>query len=161
MNSVYLSGTCQLGFGQMPKPDPSTLAKDQLIIKVEACVINPSDVLFMRNKYGVSSVYPYTPGWEGSGTVVDASPLMDEATKGYFMNQRVAFVKQGEGSHYTIGGGMAEYIVTSMTSVIPVPPEIDFDHASSFFVNPLTAIGMVERAKELGATSCIVTAAAS
>jgi len=56
---------------------------------------------------------------------------------------------------------MADYIVTTTRSVLPVPDDIDFDHASSFFVNPLTAIGMVERVKELKSRSCIVTAAAS
>ena len=45
--------------------------------------------------------------------------------------------------------------------MIPLPDDVDFDHAASFFVNPLTAIGMVERCKELNAKSCIVTAAAS
>jgi len=56
---------------------------------------------------------------------------------------------------------MADYVVTTTRSILPIPEDIDFDHASSFIVNPLTAIGMVERVKELKAKSCIVTAAAS
>lgn len=32
--------------------------------------MNPSDILFMKGKYNIKLNYPYTPGWEGSGTVV-------------------------------------------------------------------------------------------
>lgn len=58
---------------------------------------------------------------------------------------------------------MAEYCITSIGSIIPIPndPKLTFEKASSFFVNPLTAVCMVERVAEYGATSCIVTAAAS
>lgn len=56
---------------------------------------------------------------------------------------------------------MAEYIVTDVKSIIPIGDDISFEQAASLFVNPLTAIGMVDRAKELGAKAIIVTAAAS
>ena len=58
---------------------------------------------------------------------------------------------------------MAEYAVTSFGGIIPIPddPSLTFDKASSFFVNPLTAICMVERVEELGSSACIVTAAGS
>jgi len=59
------------------------------------------------------------------------------------------------------GGAMADYIVTDNRSVIPLTDDFSFDQASSFFVNPLTAICMVDRCKQLGAKACIVTAAAS
>jgi len=35
------------------------------------------------------------------------------------------------------------------------------EQAATSFVNPLTAVGMVDRIKELGAKSVIITAAAS
>ena len=56
---------------------------------------------------------------------------------------------------------MADYIVTDNKSIIPLNDEFTFEQASSFFVNPLTAIAMVERCKELGSKATIVTAAAS
>ena len=58
---------------------------------------------------------------------------------------------------------MAEYAITSANQIIPIPddPKITFDHASTFFVNPLTAYCMVERVKDLKSKCCIVTAAAS
>ena len=56
---------------------------------------------------------------------------------------------------------MAEYIVTDVRGIIPIGDDISFEQASSLFVNPLTAIGMVDRLKELGSKATIVTAAAS
>jgi NADPH2:quinone reductase len=130
-----------------------------LLIKVEACALNPSDILFMRGKYNIKLKYPYTPGWEGSGTVVSAGG--GGILSKYFVGKRVAFMKQGELGAYKIGGAMAEYIVTDSRSIIPIADEFSFEQSASFFVNPLTAVCMVERCKELGAKSVIVTAAAS
>ena len=158
MNSVLISSHGHVCFGQIPKLESSSLKPNQVLIKVEACALNPSDILFMRGKYNIKLKYPYTPGWEGSGTVVAAgSGLLNQ----YLVGKRVAFMKQGELGTYRIGGAMADYAITENKQVIPLPDDIDFDHAASSFVNPLTAIGMVERCKELGAKSCIVTAAAS
>lgn len=56
-----------VGFTQVDKPK---LEPHQVMIKVEAAAINPSDILFMRGLYNVKLNLPYTPGWEGSGTVV-------------------------------------------------------------------------------------------
>ena len=89
-------------------------------------------------------MYPYTPGWEGSGTVVAVGPgLVNQ----YLFGKRVAFMKQDEFGSGTmrIGGAMADYCVTSNKSIIPITDDFSFEQAASFFVNPLTAICMVER----------------
>lgn len=62
---------------------------------------------------------------------------------------------------YKIGGAMADYCVTDNKAIIPIGDDFSFEQASSFFVNPLTAIAMVERCKELGSKATIVTAACS
>ena len=68
MNSVQITANGVYGFGQMPIQEPGP---NQVQIKVHSAVINPSDILFMRGKYtGIKLDYPYTPGWEGSGTIV-------------------------------------------------------------------------------------------
>jgi NADPH2:quinone reductase len=67
MNSVVITGQGLVGFTQVNKPK---LEPHQVMIKVEAAAINPSDILFMRGLYNVRLNLPYTPGWEGSGTVV-------------------------------------------------------------------------------------------
>ena len=70
MNSVLITKHGEISFGKVPKPDAASLGKNQVLIKVEAAALNPSDILFMRGLYNMQPVYPYTPGWEGSGTIV-------------------------------------------------------------------------------------------
>ena len=112
----------------------------------------------MRGKWGIEIPYPFTPGWEGSGTVVEAGPGQLEQS---FIGKRVGFVKQSEVGKFTFGGAYAEYMVTDTKSVIPVEDDIPLEQASSLFVNPLSAIGLVERLVELKSTTTIITAAAS
>ena len=61
-----------------------------MLIKVHSAVLNPSDILFMRGLYKIKLKYPFTPGWEGAGTVIKAGPGM--LTK-WFVGRRVAFNK--------------------------------------------------------------------
>lgn len=104
-------------------------------------------------------VYPFTPGWEGSGTVVAVGKNLKETN---LVGMKVGFMKQGElPPVYKVGGAMADYCITNANGIIPIPDNISFDHAATFFVNPLTAYCMVYRVKELKSKCCIVTAAAS
>lgn len=143
------------GFGQskVQKPGPG-----QVLIKVHSAALNPSDILFMRGKYNVKVKYPYTPGWEGSGTVIGSGPGMFAE---WLVGKRVAFNKQFEVASFHWGGAMAEYIVTDIRGIIPIADDVTFEQAASLFVNPLTALGMVDRIKELGCKATIITAAAS
>ena len=67
MSSVLIEGHAKYGFGQVPIKGPG---KGQVLVKVEAATLNPSDILFMRGLYNIKLNYPYTPGWEGAGTVI-------------------------------------------------------------------------------------------
>ena len=90
MNSVQITSHGHIAFGQNPKPDVTKLRPNQILIKVEATALNPSDILFMRGKYKIQLTYPFTPGWEGSGTVVGVGPgLLNQ----WLMGKRVAFMK--------------------------------------------------------------------
>lgn len=104
--------------------------------------------------------YPFVPGWEGSGTVVGIAPGSGMLNK-FLLGRNVAFVKQAEIGAYRVGGAYSDYFVTDFRSVIPLSEDFSFDQGASFFVNPLTAVCMVDRVKELGSKACIVTAAAS
>jgi len=111
----------------------------------------------MRGLYAIKVDYPYTPGWEGSGTVVSVG---DKSQNGW-LGKRVGFMKKGELQYFKVGGAYADYCITNTRSLMPLPDEFSFEQGSSFFVNPLTAIGMVERCVKKKAKACIVTAAAS
>ena len=112
----------------------------------------------MRGKYNIKMKYPFTPGWEGSGTVVKAGPGM---LSQWMLGKRVAFNKKPEIGSFNYGGSMADYVVTDYRSVMPLSDEVTLEQGASLFINPLTAIGMVDRIKELKSKVTIVTAAAS
>lgn len=78
----------------------------------------------MRGKYNVKLKYPYTPGWEGSGTVVKSGAGMMAS---WLVGKRVAFNKQMEIGTFNWGGAMAEYIVTDIRGVIPIGDDISFE----------------------------------
>ena len=87
MNSVLITSNGKFGFGQIPIPKPGP---KQLLIKVDSCVLNPSDILFMKGLYNIKLKLPYTPGWEGSGTIVEVGSALKESD---FKGKRVAFMK--------------------------------------------------------------------
>ncbi len=81
-------------------------------------------------------------------------------------NKRVAFTRPMPSDPNTPIGGYAgcyaEYIVTDAKLTIAISnQEIDFDHASCFFVNPATAIGLLETLAKAKARYVIQTGAAS
>ena len=154
MSSVLIEGHAKYGFGQVAIRGPG---KGQVLVKVEAATLNPSDILFMRGLYNIKLNYPYTPGWEGSGTVV----LLGEGASQDLLGQKVAFMKSFEQGTYKDGGSFSEYCVTNVGQVFPISGDLSYDDISSFVVNPMTAVCMVERIKQLRSKCVIITAAAS
>ena len=61
----------------VPKPGPG-----QVLVRVSAAPINPSDLMFVRGLYGVKKPLPAVPGFEGSGTVVAAGSLAGRILRG-------------------------------------------------------------------------------
>lgn len=140
------------GLRIVEKPIPVPKA-GQVLVKIEAAPCNPSDLLFLQGLYGVRKNLPTTPGWEGAGTVVASGGGL----LGWFMKgKRVACAGQTQGD-----GTWAEYYVADAKSCIPLPDEIPMDQAATMIINPLTAVGMVERAIDGGHKAIIQTAACS
>src|SRR5664279_4757055 len=107
----------------------------EVLIKVAAAAVNPSDLAFLRGIYGTRKTLPVVPGFEGSGTVVAAgSGTMSR----FYMGRRVAFVS-GEGD-----GTWAEYAVTPATQCVPLPKNVTLEQGSMMMVNPLTALAFME-----------------
>ena len=50
-----------------PVPRPQ---RGQVLVKMTAAPINPSDLMFLKGLYGVRKPLPVVPGWEGAGRVV-------------------------------------------------------------------------------------------
>lgn len=164
----------ELSLAEVETPDPKP---DQILIRVEAAPINPSDMglLFAaadmsRAEAGGTPDRPVvtaklTPaimsamagrvgqslpaGNEGAGVVVEAGAAPEaQALVGKTVSLR--------------GGGMyAQYRLARASEVLPMPEGITPAQAASAYVNPLTVLGMVETMRLEGHTALIHTAAAS
>ncbi|MEE4116255.1 MAG: zinc-binding dehydrogenase [Marinilabiliaceae bacterium] len=126
--------------------------KGEVLVKMKYAPINPSDISQVNGTFAPYPAYPFTPGIEGSGVVV-------ETGKGI-----IASLRSGKSvacsSKFGKGGTWAEYMVTDATRCVPLPKRVPFNKASMFFVNPMTALSFIELAKK-GRHSAIVNNAAA
>jgi NADPH:quinone reductase-like Zn-dependent oxidoreductase len=154
MTAVVLdsyTGAEALRVEQRPVPKPG---KDEVLVKVAASPINPSDLALLDGEYGFKNPPPIVPGGEGSGTVVAVGPGMAGR---YFLGKRVACLSQGEGS-----GMWAEYVVTSAKGgALPLHKSVSLEQGAMSMINPLTASAFLEIAKQGGHKAIVLTAAAS
>lgn len=153
MTAVVLddyAGLEALRVERRPVPRPG---KNEVLVKVAAAPINPSDLAFLDGQYGFKKPTPVVPGFEGSGTVV--------ATGGgligrYLHGKRVACGSQRQGD-----GTWAEYMVAGPGSALPLAASVSLEQGSMSVVNPLTAVAFMEMAKAGDHRAIVLTAAAS
>jgi NADPH:quinone reductase-like Zn-dependent oxidoreductase len=132
----------------VPKPGP-----DEVLVKVAASPINPSDLTFLEGSYGFKKPVPVVPGFEGSGTVVAVGAGM----MGRYLNgKRVACISQDKGD-----GVWAEYMVTTTNYALPLDSSVSIEQGAMSAINPLTAIAFMEIIKDGGHKTIMHTAAAS
>lgn len=108
----------------------------QVLIKMHTAAVNPSDLMFLRGRYGVRREPPTTPGFEGCGTVVAAGPGLGKL----WVGRRVALASQGN------FGTWAEYTIASAVQVFPLRATISDEQGAMMLVNPLTAWALIDRA---------------
>ena len=115
----------------VPAPQPK---RGEVLVRMLASPINPSDLMYVGGKYGLKPPLPATPGFEGVGVVeATGGGLLGWLRKG----KRVAVINDRVGN-------WAEYTVTKARQVIPVPDDLSDEQAASFFVNPATALAMTQ-----------------
>lgn len=171
---VKASGELELSLAPVPVPTP---AENEVLVRIEASPINPSDIgllfgaadmssaVFSRNASGPVVTAPIPErgmksmaarldqslpvGNEGAGTVVaaGASPAAQA-----LMGKTVAVLA---------GAMYAQYRCVPADQCLPLPPGATAAQGASAFVNPLTALGMVETMRNEGHKALVHTAAAS
>ncbi len=139
-----------LTWRKVPLPRPQA---GQVLIRMAAAPMNPSDLGSIGGSaYSGAITYPFTPGREGSGSVVAVGAgLMPRFLNG----RRVACAL------VTGNGTWAEYMVTTAQLCVPLHRDISFEQGATLMVNPLTALAFFEVARAGKHRAIVSTAAAS
>jgi NADPH:quinone reductase-like Zn-dependent oxidoreductase len=156
----------------MPEPGP-----DQVLVKVEATPINPSDLGLLIGPADMS-----TAKAAGSGAAIKVTASVPAQALPFIaarLDQAMPVGNEGAGTVVKagsseaaqallgktvsmIGGGMyAQYRLLKATDCQPLPAGTTAAEGASWFVNPLTALGMTETMKREGHKALVHTAAAS
>lgn len=173
-STVKTDGTVELRLATVDVPEP---AADEVLVRVEATPINPSDLGMLLAGADPTAVQasgsadapvitgklpdgaaramagrldqPLPVGNEGAGVVVKAG--VDPAAQALEGKVVAGF-----------GGAMyAEYRCLKVSQVLVLPDGTTPQEGASCFVNPLTALGMVETMRREGHKALVHTAAAS
>ena len=128
----------------VPMPE---LGPGQVRVKVSACNINPSDVMFINGLYGIRPQLPSPAGFEACGTVDACGEGVDLPT-----GMRVIF---------TALGVWQEYVVVEADTLLPTPEGMPDEVACQAFVNPYTAYGMLKESGLQAGQWLLITAGGS
>jgi NADPH2:quinone reductase len=140
----------QLTTRQVAVPTPG---KGEVLVKIAAAPINPSDLARIKNLSDPADWRSFIPGIEGCGTVVaNGNGLLPWLWGG----KRVAC----SSSHNT-SGSWAEYMVTSAMGCVPLTTNISDEQGAMMLVNPLTAVAFFAIIRRNMHRAVISTAAAS
>ena len=131
----------------IPEPDP---AAGQVVIRLRASSVNPSDLHFIKGEYGQPRVKGRPAGFEGCGDVVETGAGAEG-----LLGKRVAFAVSQNGS-----GAWAEYALTDAMNCIPLRDDISDEDGAAQIVNPMTAMAMVHMAAAEG-DAFVISAAGS
>ncbi|WP_309604256.1 zinc-binding dehydrogenase [Phenylobacterium sp.] len=167
---IKASGELELSLATVEIADPGP---DEVLVRVEASPINPSDLGLLLGAADMSTA-------KASGGVVTASvpPQLMRMMAGR-LDQSMPVGNEGAGvviaagsdpaaqalmgkTVAMLGGAMyAQHRTLKAADVLPLPPGATSADGASCFVNPLTALGMVETMRREGHTALAHTAAAS
>lgn len=119
---------------ELPPPD---LPAGHVRIAVEACGINFADLLLVRGQYQEEPAFPFAPGMEAAGRVIEVAADVDDVAVG---ERALAFLDRH--------GGYAEEAVTRAVDVARIPEGMDAATAAAFPVVYATAhLALAHRAR--------------
>lgn len=171
---VAREGELQLSLTTGDTPQPG---EREVLVRVEAAPINPSDLGLLLAMADVSQAVAGGSSDEPTVTAPIAEPVMRSLAAR--VGQAMPVGNEGAGVVVAAGsspeaqallgrrvgflGGAtyAEYCLASPRMCLPLPDGAGSADGASSFVNPLTALGMVETMRREGHTGLVHTAAAS
>ena len=171
---ISKSGELTLSLAKPAIPEPGP---EQVVVKVEATPINPSDLGLLL---GPADMTTAKSSGSGDGVVVTAK--VPEASLPFLsarLDQAMPVGNEGAGTVIKagsseaaqalmgktvsmVGGAMyTQYRLLKASDCQPLPAGTTAAEGASWFVNPLTALGMTETMKREGHKALVHTAAAS
>lgn len=145
-NANVLRAMLSLQTKEIPTPNPSA---DEVLVELFATACNPSDIAFIRGSYNIIKPVPAIPGFEASGKVVSAGKNVQ-----HLLGKNISCFVQSETS-----GTWAENFVVNKNDLIVLDQRMDLNQGAAFSVNPFTAFGMMEIAKNRGSKAILQNAA--
>ncbi|CAN7779849.1 zinc-binding dehydrogenase [Variovorax sp. LjRoot175] len=171
---VRAGGELELSLAEVPMPEPKA---DEVLVRIEAAPMNPSDLMVL---FGMADMSTAKASGTADRPVVTATvpPRMLPAVAGRLgesvpVGYEGAGVVVGAGSSPAaqallgntvgvIGGAMySQYCAVNVAQCLPLPEGTTAAEGASWFVNPLTSLGMIETMKREGHAALVHTAAAS
>ncbi|MFC7515259.1 zinc-binding dehydrogenase [Herbaspirillum sp. GCM10030257] len=171
---VKQSGELELSLVSVPVPTP---AENEVLVRIEASPINPSDIGLL---FGAADMSTATVVDTDSGPLVTAR-IPEKGMKSMAARLGMSMPVGNEGAGTVIGTGTsdaarqlmgktvavlggamyAQYRCVPVDQCLPLPEGTTAAEGASSFVNPLTALGMVETMRMEGHKALVHTAAAS
>ena len=171
---IKKSGELEISLVDVPTPEP---ADDEVVVRVEAAPINPSDLGLLVGAADMSTAKAF--GTKDSPVVTAKVPDGAMRAMGARIDQSLPVGNEGAGvviktgasdaakalmgkTVAMIGGAMyAQYRTLKARDCQPLPEGTTAAEGASWFVNPLTALGMTETMRREGHKALVHTAAAS
>ena len=127
------SGPDALSIGELPSPTPGP---GEVLIGIRACGLNFADTLMIQGKYQERPDFPFSPGLEIAGEVLEVASGVD----GFAPGDRVIALC----GH----GGLAQRVAVASGNAVRLPEGMDFVTGAGFAVVYGTAhVGLERRAR--------------
>ena len=173
---VTSAGALELSLAEVPVPAPGP---DEVVVRIEAAPINPSDLGLLLAGADLSTVAAAPSSTADRPVVTATVPPGALAGMTARLDQSMAVGNEGAGTVVAAGSSAAaqallgtvvstvggstytQYRCVPVAACLPLHDGTTPAQGASCFVNPLTALGMVETMRMEGHTALVHTAAAS
>ncbi len=168
------NNTLELSLHEVQWPEP---AADEVIVQIEAAPINPSDLALLLGPADVTTArikgsderpvvrmdIPAKAMRMMQARVGQSLPVGNEASGKVVAAGSSEVAKRLLGKTVSMAGGemFAQYRCVKATTCLPLPANVSAVEGASSFVNPMTAMAMVETMRSEGYSALVNTAAAS
>ncbi len=130
MSKQYRAVVCR-GFGagetaveMLPRPP---LRGNEVRVRLRACGVNFPDVLIVQGKYQLKPAFPFVPGTEGAGEIIEIGA---DVTRERLGTQVMVSTRTG---------GYAEEATVAADKALPLPAGFSFEEGATFMVAHMTS----------------------